>query len=269
MVFVSSRMANNQVVPFEINTTVIQDNNQQYYPTEIEQNILPATSNYLPSPPKYDSNSTYASKYNRAVYFFNQVSSSSRHKKRMFGSLFYLVHRYPSILFFCLSVMAIILSLWIQALMTIPILIGGLYLIISIYNFIIFIYNGSLLDDRHLINDSYFGKFGQQTKLSDINFEDRWIYIQVNQERFANELGPHLQALNTLQEFHREQKQSAFFVLFYSYHYIEKYTQFPKEIIWQGILSILILAVGIVIPILFQCAWSKQPEKNNQICYMK
>lgn len=259
-------MANNQVVPYEINAIVIRDNNQQDYPTEIQQNISPAT--YRPSPPKYESNSTYASKYNRAIYFFNQVSSS-KHKKRMFGSIFYIVHHYPTIVLFCLSLIAIILSLWIQALMTISIIIGVLYLIISIYNFIIFLYNGSLLDDPHLINDSYFGKFQQQLKLSDIDFEDKWIDLQVNQKIFANELGPHLQVLNNLQEFHREKNQSSFFVLFYSYHYIEKYTQFPKEIIWQGILSILILGVSIVIPVLFECAWNKQSEKNNQICYIK
>ena len=182
-------MSKNQVVPLiipftsEINT--VTDSNNQTYANEIDQSILPAS--YLPSPPKYDSNSTYASKYNRAVYFFNFVSPS-RHKKRMFGSSLYLVHHYLVIVFFCLSLITIILSLWIQLLMIVPIIFGGIYIIISIYNLIILILNGNLLDDPHLIKDSHFDRFGEQTVLSDIKFEDEWVRLQRDQTVFENKI---------------------------------------------------------------------------------
>jgi hypothetical protein len=262
-------MTKNQIVPliipFTVATTVSIDNKREEYATEINRTILPAS--YLPSPPKYEPNSTYASKYNRAVFFFNHVSRST-HKKRMFGSSLYLVHRNPVIVFFCLSLIAIVLSLWILPLMAIPIVVGAMYLIISTYNLIIFIRNGSLLDDPHLINDSHFGKFGEQAMLSNIDFEDEWIRLQGDQTTFSDRLVPHLNALNKLQDIYRETNGS-FFVLFYSYHYIEKYTRFPMTIIWQGILSLLILVLGVVLPLLVQCAWSKQSDNGNQICYMK
>ncbi|CAF1175958.1 unnamed protein product [Adineta steineri] len=259
------RQDENQVIHYHHQVNTVADNKTPNSHTEISQTTR-TTKKYKLLPPvtEDDEKKIYPARYNLAVWNYNHVTSD-KHKKRML-SLFFLMRRIPFIVGFCIVWIAILFSLWFQYLMILSILVSAIYFIFSLYNVIIFLRNGSIVDDPHLIYDSYFRHFGEHDSLDQIDLRGEWVPIDGDQTIFHDDLIPHMEEINDLQQQHNNKDR--FEILFYSLHYLENFVHFPKQILIHGIIALITLLVAIVIPVVFHCSWSKNPLKNNQICYM-
>ncbi|CAF1016042.1 unnamed protein product [Adineta steineri] len=236
------RQDENQVIHYHHQVNTVADNKTPNSHTEISQTTR-TTKKYKLLPPvtEDDEKKIYPARYNLAVWNYNHVTSD-KHKKRML-SLFFLMRRIPFIVVFF-----------------------AIYFIFSLYNVIIFLRNGSIVDDPHLIYDSYFRHFGEHDSLDQIDLRGEWVPIDGDQTIFHDDLIPHMEEINDLQQQHNNKDR--FEILFYSLHYLENFVHFPKQILIHGIIALITLLVAIVIPVVFHCSWSKSPDKNNQICYM-
>jgi hypothetical protein len=259
------RKDENQIVHYHHQVTIDADVRAPNSHTEISQKKR-TTKKYKSLPPvtKDHEKEIYPSRYNRAVWNYNHVTFD-KHKKRML-SLSFLMHRIPFIVVTCIVWIAILFSLWVRYLMILSIIVSVLYFIFSLYNFIIFLLNGSIVDDPHLINDSHFRQFGERRNLDEVELRGEWVPVDGDQTTFDDDLIPHMEEINDLQQQH--DNTGRFEILFYSLHYLENFVHFPREILIQGIIASITLLVAIVVPAVFQCSWSANPNKNNQICYM-
>jgi hypothetical protein len=259
------RTDENQIVHYHHKVVSVSDNKAPISVTQIEQKTRNAKK-YKSLPPitEDDERANYPSRYNLAVSNYNH-GTFDKHKRSML-SLSFLMYRIPFIIVFCIAWIATLFSLWVRYLMILSIILSAIYVIVSLYNFIIFQLNGSVVDDPHLIYNNHFRQFGERRSLDEIDLRGEWVAVDGDQTIFNDDLLPHMQAISDLQQQHNN--TSRFDILFYSLHYLEKFVHFPREVLIQGVIALITLLVAVVVPVIFQCSWFKNPAKNGQVCYM-
>lgn len=257
----------NQIVPVEIEFNYVKQTTTDHKEPTTMVTVEQKRRDFIgerPTPSISSNESSYSGRYNQAVKFFNHIATKA--KRKMFGGFLLLYPTVICILILCLITTA--LSLWVQPVMAAPIFFSVAYLIISIYNLIIYFMNGSLLNQPQIIKDDNFRKFGHGVRVTDNDFEQEWVSINGNSTDFGDFLLPHMERINQLQDLYGG-TSDRIDILFYSWKYEENYTLFPRRILLHSLVALILLGLGIVIPIIFHCKWNPDDSPSaGKLCYI-
>jgi hypothetical protein len=213
-------------------TIMLYDNegNAYFKNTNVQVNIGPARDTGV----TVTIRNTYPDRYNFAVRQYNSIPDAGiPRKKQMRGGHFFM-YRCIVILAILIAVSAAGVSVQIKPFVALNIGLSLIYIILSIYNIIIFKRNGNLFSDR-MIHDNSFTRCNNyytipiHTSISESN-------VLANQHE--NIIAGLRNTYNHLSEIQ---------IMVYHGDYVRRYTYFPRNIVKHLIIFSLVMLLGILL----------------------
>ncbi|CAF1412007.1 unnamed protein product [Adineta steineri] len=182
----------------------------------------------------------YAARYNFAAANYNALLTSDK-KKKMRGGHF-LLHRYIIILLWLISIICGGVSAVLKPLVAIPIVISLLYIVLTIYNIVIFKKNRSVLHSKLMIhNNALAGNNEWYTVPIHTRIQDRAALAAVGGDDSID--------IAAIREEYTNMQEVK--VMVYQEQYIRLYTYFPtKSIIIHIVAFVIAFVFGITLAII-------------------
>ena len=178
----------------------------------------------------------YPTRYNFAVTNYNNVSI--KHKSTMFGGRLLLFRSIVAVVWI-ISVVFALLSFIKREFVVGTVILGLLYIVISIYNMYVFCGNGNLLNSSRFLRARVAGPSG-------LDYE--WVSVPLD-SRSANERLASVEqaALDNIRREFMGSSSNEINCMVYTKRYAESYPKFPKELLLHLFLFIVVIVVGIVV----------------------
>lgn len=178
---------------------------------------------------------TYPARYNFAVKQYNSIPDDEASKKKQIRGGHFLMYRFVMVLAFLIAIATAGISVKIKAVVTVNIVISLAYIVLSIYNIVIYKQNGSLFS-RRMIHDNRMTKSNDYFKVP-INTTVSQANIIASEH--ANVVAGLKNTYNHLSEID---------VMVYNEYYVRTFTYFPwKKVIKHIIVFSLTMVIGIIL----------------------
>jgi len=226
-------------------TFVVQDGKGNSYVES--KNVQTLAGPALDTGIKVQIRNTYPARYNFAVKQYHSNADANEPKKKEMRGGHFLLYRSVMILAWLIALGAGGISSILKPLienssrwkpfLTLNIVICLIYIIISIYNIVIFRRNGSLFNRRMILNNSI-TKSNMYVTIPIHTFITQTRALASEQEDVAAGLQNVENQVNEIE------------VMYYKEYYVRTYTYFPRSIIKHIIFFVLAMAEGIVLTIM-------------------